>query len=189
MNSTILLSIGKKVHEIRTSKKMKLVELAALANVSKGLLSQIENGRTIPSLPVLLQIIKALDIGYSAFFEGIENQPAGNYILQRKEHYTRIEKEEARGFSYFSILSESIGNMALQFNMLELGPNAEREKVITNGYTYLFLLQGEVNYILEKEVLTLREGDSLFFNGNIPHVPRNDSGFPARILVVYMLSS
>lgn len=189
MNSTILLSIGKKVHEIRTSKKMKLVELAALANVSKGLLSQIENGRTIPSLPVLLHLIKALDIGYSDFFEGIENQPAGNYLLQRKENYTRTEKEEARGFSYFSILSESSGNVTLQFYMLELEPDAEREKVVTNGYTYLYVLQGKVDYILDKEMLTLYEGDSLFFNGNIPHVPKNNSGLLIRMLVVYILSS
>jgi transcriptional regulator with XRE-family HTH domain len=189
MNSAILLSIGKKVHEIRTSKKMKLVELAALANVSKGLLSQIENGRTIPSLPVLLQIIKALDIGYSTFFEGIENQPAGNYMLQRKENYTLTEKEEARGFSYFSILSGSAGNAALQFYILELEPDASREKVVTNGYTYLYLLQGKVDYFLDREILTLHEGDSLFFNGNVPHVPKNNSGSQVRMLVVYILSS
>jgi len=189
MSTTILLAIGKKVREIRINRKMKLVDLAIEARISKGLLSQIENGRTIPSLPVLLQIIKAIGVDYSVFFEGIENQTSGKFFFKRKKDYTRVEKEEAVGFHYFSILSESIGNVALQFNILELEPNARREKVITNGFTYLFMLQGEVEYLLDGEVLTLCEGDSLFFNGNIPHVPLNNSASVVRIFVLYILSS
>lgn len=188
MNTTILLTVSKKVREIRMNKKIKQVDLATKAQISKGLLSQIENGRTIPSLPVLLQIIKALEIDYSTFFEGIENQTSGRFIYKQKEDYQRVEKEEAVGFNYFSILSESFGNIALQFNILELAPNAQREKVATNGFTYLYILQGEVDYLLDDETVCLSEGDSLLFNGNIPHVPLNHSGSVARIFVLYILS-
>lgn len=189
MNNTVLLSIGKKIREIRTSKKIKLIDLAASAQISKGLVSQIENGRTIPSLPVLFQIIKALEIDYPSFFEGIDNHSSNQIILKRKEEYSPIEKEEAIGFNYFSILAESIGNVALQFNILELKPEAQRNKVVTNGYTYLYILQGDIDYLLDDELVALHEGDSLFFNGTIPHVPQNNSNSIARILVLYMLSS
>ena len=86
MNHSVLLSIGKKIREIRISKKIKLVDVAKQAEISKGLLSQVENGRTIPSLPVLLQIIKVLGIDYSVFFEGIDTPSSSPYILKRKEN-------------------------------------------------------------------------------------------------------
>nr|WP_227256257.1 helix-turn-helix transcriptional regulator [Pedobacter sp. MR2016-19] len=46
-------------------------ELADKAEVSKGLISQIENSRTIPSLMVLMDIIKSLEIDLNSFFKDI----------------------------------------------------------------------------------------------------------------------
>ena len=188
MNHSALLSIGKKVREIRTGKKIKLIEVAEKAGISKGLLSQVENGRTIPSLPVLLQIIKVLGVDYSVFFEGIDDPTNSPYILKKKEDYTPFEKEDAIGFNYFSVFSQSVNNMAIQVNILELTPRAKREKVVTNGYTYLYILEGEIEYLLDEQSMELCEGDSLFFNGQIPHVPKNNSNSNAKILVIYMLS-
>ena len=189
MNNSIVLSIGKKIREIRTQQKLKLTDIADKAGISKGLLSRIENGRTIPSLPVLLHIIKVLDIDYSGFFEGIDNPQLSSYIVKRREEYTHLEKEEAVGFSYFSILSEGFGNVAMQVNILELEPDAKREKVTTDGYTYLYILQGKVDYLLNDEIVHLEEGDSLLFNATIPHVPQNNTPSPAKLLVLYIISS
>jgi len=187
MNNNTLLLIGRKIKEIRVQKKIKLVELAVRAKISKGLLSQIENNRTIPSLPVLLQIINVLEVDYSEFFKEIESHTSTQLVFKRKEEYSRIEKEEAIGFEYFLIHSENIGNMNIQFNILELSPYAHRDPVTTDGYTYILLLNGEVEYTLDKDSYNLREGDSLFFNGTIPHVPRNYSNKAAKIFVLYML--
>lgn len=188
MTSSILSGISKKIKATRTSKMLKLTEVAEKAKISKGLLSRIENGRVIPSLPVLLQIIKTLEVDYATFFDGIDNDLNSGYLLIRKENYERIEKEDAIGFQYFSILSESAGNVSLDFNILELSPNAQREKVTTQGYTYLFLISGSIEYILNDEVLVMNEGDSLFFNATIPHVPRNTTTKTAKIFVLYIIS-
>ncbi len=187
MDSNILLLIGRKIKDIRIQKKIKLVELAIKAKISKGLLSQIENNRTIPSLPVLLQIINILEIDYSDFFREIENQTCNQLIYKNKEDYSRINKEDAVGFDYFLILSKNIDNISLQFNILELKPDAQRDKVITDGYTYLLMLQGEVEYKLGENSYILREGDSLFFNGTIPHVPYNYASTIAKIFILYIL--
>jgi len=187
MNSNTLLLIGRKIKEIRVQKKVKLVELAMKAKISKGLLSQIENNRTIPSLPVLLQIIKVLEVEYSEFFKEVESHASTQLVFRRKEEYSRIEKEDAIGFAYYLIHSDIINNVNLQFNILELSPYAQRDPVTTDGYTYLLIMKGEVEYTLGEESYKLREGDSLFFNGTIPHVPRNYSNEAARIFVLYIL--
>lgn len=53
-----LIGIGKRIKEIRKRKNLTINTVAADAEVSNGLISRIENGRTISSLPVLLNIIQ-----------------------------------------------------------------------------------------------------------------------------------
>ena len=45
-----LSRIGKKIKEIRKNRQMSLQEVASKSSVTAGLLSKIENFRTIPSL-------------------------------------------------------------------------------------------------------------------------------------------
>lgn len=187
MTGQILIRIGKKIREIRQKQQIKLHELAEEAQISKGLLSKIENGRTIPSLPVLLSIIQTLKVEMSEFFVGIDLQSNGNYIHKKKADYTPVEKEEAIGFLYKLILSQNILNMAFEAVILELQPGSTREKVVTDGYEFKYVLKGEVAYHLGEEIVYMQQGDSIFFNGKIPHVPVNTSQEPVSMLVVYLL--
>ncbi|MDO1448974.1 XRE family transcriptional regulator [Rhodocytophaga aerolata] len=187
MNGQIILRIGKKIREIRQRQQVKLHELAEEAQISKGLLSKIENGRTIPSLPVLLSLIQVLKIEMSEFFNGIELNGGGSYIHKKKEEYIPLEKEEAIGFLYQLIVSQNILNMAFEAVILQLEPDSKREKVVTDGYEFKFVLSGEVDYHLGEEIVELKAGDSLFFNGKIPHVPVNKSQHAVSMLVIYLL--
>ena len=58
MQEDIIVQISNKLKEVRKDKNITLQELADSAGVSKGMLSQVENNRTIPSLTVFLNIIK-----------------------------------------------------------------------------------------------------------------------------------
>ena len=188
MESSVYLRIGKKLRRIRQDNKATLVDIADCAGVSKSLLSKIENGRTIPSLPVLLQIIKALKTDVSIFFEGITDDISYGFVHKKQYDYQPDEKEESEGFSYFSILDENIGGMVMQTALLKLFPKASREKVVTDGYTFLYLVEGKIDYVLGDETVLFEKGDSLFFDGRIPHVPLNNSDQPATILVIYLLT-
>ncbi|MDJ1484363.1 XRE family transcriptional regulator [Cytophagaceae bacterium YF14B1] len=187
MNSQIFVRIGKKIREIRNQQQIKLHELAEESQISKGLLSRIENGRTIPSLPVLLSIVRSLKINLDVFFEGLDLHEQQKYILRRKSEYTPFEKEEGFGFLYHSILTSSIPSATIEAVILDLQPGSQRDQVITDGYEFKYLLKGEIEYHLGDEVVVMQEGDSLFFNGKIPHVPVNRTTLPASILVIYLL--
>jgi transcriptional regulator with XRE-family HTH domain len=58
MEDDVLIQISNRIKDTRREKNITVQELASRANVSKGLISQIENSRTIPSLIVLIDIIK-----------------------------------------------------------------------------------------------------------------------------------
>ena len=71
MQEDILIQISNKIKEIRKQKNITIQELANKAGVSKGLISQIKNNRTDPSLPVLWNIVHSLNLDLNDFFKEI----------------------------------------------------------------------------------------------------------------------
>lgn len=188
MNEQIIAGIGKKMRTIRQQQNLRLHEVAQVAGVSKSLLSKIENGRSVPSVPVLLSLIKALNVEYSAFFEGIEAESEAPFIHKKHDQYVYIEKESAIGFVYQHILSKHTSHVVVDAVLLDLQPHSQREKVTTDGYEFKFVLKGEVEYHIGDDIVHMETGDSLFFDGRIPHVPTNSSEEVCSMLVVYLLS-
>jgi len=169
---------------------MTVQELANRAEVSKGLISRIENSRTIPSLPVLIKIISGLEEEINSFFEDIDQEEKQErVIIRRSEELEGFTKEKAIGFLYYNILDASFGDLVLQTSILELAPKSKRKQVTTDGHEFKYIIEGEVEYQIGDDTYHLKAGDSLYFNARIPHVPINRSDKPVKMLVVYLLSS
>ncbi|GAA4333186.1 cupin domain-containing protein [Mucilaginibacter gynuensis] len=186
MEEDILLQISNRIKERRREKNITVQELAIRANVSKGLISQIENSRTIPSLIVLIDIIKSLDIDLNEFFKDIRSKDNQQPILiKRKEDYDHFEKEHANGFSYQRIFTQSIQQSTIDIVILELTPDANRPLVETEAFEYKYILKGRVEYQFNDDLIALNEGDSMLFDGRIPHTPRSLTDTGATMLVIY----
>ena len=186
MEDDILIQISNRIKERRREKNITVQELATLANVSKGLISQIENSRTIPSLIVLIDIIKALEIDLNEFFKDIRTISKQSPILvMRKEEYEHFEKEHTTGFNYQRILTRFIDHSTIDIVLLELEPNATRPLVETDAYEYKYILSGEIEYQFNDDKIRLKQGDSMLFDGRIPHTPVNLGDHKASMLVIY----
>lgn len=72
---------------------------------------------------------------------------------------------------------------------LSIEPNNFRDQVITEAFEYKYIISGEVNYIIGNETYHLSEGDSLFFDGRLKHVPINKSEKPCKMLIVYFFEN
>lgn len=186
MENDILIQISNRIKERRREKNITVQELATRANVSKGLISQIENSRTIPSLMVLIDIIRSLEIDLNDFFKDI--RPKDHHLpilIKRKEEYEGFEKEHATGFHYKRIFSQAINSSTLDLVILELEPGASRPLVETDAFEYKYVLSGEVEYQFNDDFISLRQGDSMLFDGRIPHTPKNPGVDTASMLVIY----
>lgn len=186
MEDYIIIQISNKIKSTRKSKNLTIQELADRAKVSKGLISQIENGRTIPSLLVLIQIISSLEIDLMEFFEGLSLNDKGlNILVRRKDQYETFEKEPAQGYLYHRIFTKGFKNTTIDIVLLEIEPGSKRDYVTTDAYEYKFMMSGQVTYDFKTHTEVLNEGDSLFFDGNIAHNPINKSNQTAKMLVIY----
>lgn len=181
-----LIGIGKRIKEIRKGGGKTISEIAGRAEVTGGLISRIENGRTIPSLPVLLKIISSLEVEVTDFFNGMPQVNGANFIVSRKEENTIIEKEdEAVGFSYTYVFGKQFSSLGFESVLLEVAPGSKRDKVTTDAYEFKYILSGECYYEIGEEEVLLKEGDAIFFDGRIPHVPINRGNVPSKMLVMY----
>ena len=186
MEDDILIQISNRIKERRREQNITVQELASQANVSKGLISQIENSRTIPSLIVLIDIIKALNIDLNEFFKDIRNRSNLSPILvKRKEDYEHFEKEHANGFHYQRVFTKFIDHSTVDIVILNLEPNSTRPLVETDAFEYKYIITGQIEYQINGEKINLGPGDSLLFDGRIPHTPVNLGTETASMLVIY----
>ncbi|WP_373495105.1 helix-turn-helix domain-containing protein [Aquiflexum sp.] len=190
MENEILVQISQKIKSIRKDKNLTIQEIADRAGVTKGLISQIENSRTIPSLLVLMQIIKGLEVDLNYFFNdlSLDGREAPILIL-RKEEYQKFEKEPASGYEYERIFTRKIKTGAVDFVLLEIQPGSVRDFVTTDAFEFKYILQGSVKYVFRDTTIDLHEGDSMLFDGRLEHNPVNESAVPVKMLVVYFFEN
>ena len=190
MEDNTIFKISNKIKGIRKEKGITIQEVADRAGVSKGLISQIENNRTIPSLLVLINIINALNVDLNEFFKDFNSElDSGPVVVRKKDSYSPFEKESAIGFHYKRIFTSAMDSSTMDIVLLELLPDAQRPMVETEAYEYKYIISGQVEYVFNDQKINLEEGDSIFFNGRLSHTPRNIGKEKAVMLIVYFFEN
>ncbi len=185
MSKDIILQISNRIKEKRKEQKITLQELAAEAGVTKGLISQIENNRTVPSLPVLLNIIKCLHVDLNDFFEKIEVLDKAEPVIIKASQYENIEKEYVEGIEYSRIISFKHDGKLIDVVLYRQSKNARKGYVSTNAHEFNYMISGSMYYIIENKKYSLKAGDSFYYDARKPHTSKCTSNTPYEMLVVY----
>ncbi|MEM9324127.1 MAG: XRE family transcriptional regulator [Bacteroidota bacterium] len=186
MSTFVISWIGSKIRSLRNQKNLSLKELSSRSQVSKGLLSKIENARTIPSLPVFINILEALDIAPKDFFEDMYLKDGKNFTVVRKHERELIHKEDRPGFVYHSILNQNLLNLNMDIVILTVEPHATYEPTLSDGYEFKLVLSGHIDYVIGEETTRLEQGDAIFFDARLPHYPKGNEE-AVQLLVIYFL--
>jgi len=182
-------AIAKKIKEIRLRQGVTLSDLSKRTVLSKGLLSKIENGRTIPSLPVFMNLAKALNTNPKDFFEGSSLTGGKHFLHLKRSEYVAAKKEDRLGFDYNFIFSQMLSPSRMQTYLLTIKPKSEKKTTITDGYEFKFILHGRCDYHIGDDVIRLEQGDSLYFDASIPHMPVNNSKGDVVMIVFYFIKT
>ena len=180
--------LGIRLREQRRARQLTLRELAAKTGLSAGLLSKIENFRTIPSLPVLLAIARELRLDPAELFSDLPGEERRPWILVRDGEGASVERENSHGMTYRMLLESGTGASEFQLMCVTVAPGARRKAVSGSGMELIYMLAGELAYRVGDDTVPLRRGDTLFFDGALPHVPQNTADTDAVMLVLYLLS-
>ena len=182
-----MFKIGLRIRQARRERELTLADIARRTGLSKGLLSKIENFRTLPSLPVLAGIARSLNIGMEYLVKNAGFETSASHQLVRANHRVPVKREKSRGFKYAALISRPLGDIGFESFVLTLEPGAKRKPVSTDGDEFIFMLKGEIQFVVGKEKFLLSAGDAFYFDGRVPHVPLNLAKSSAELLVIYLL--
>ena len=153
-------------------------ELADRTELTKGYISQLENGLVTPSVVTLLDLIECLGTTASAFFE--ETEP--EQVVFSNEGF--FEKIDEAGNSIQWIVPTAQKNQ-MEPLLVDLKP---RQKLFEHkpheGEEFGYVLAGRVILHREssKKGFAMRKGDNFYISGKESHWLENKGNTPAAVL-------
>jgi transcriptional regulator with XRE-family HTH domain len=178
--------LGGKLRHLRLRKKIGLVDLGKHTGLSASMLSQLETGRLVPTLPTLTRIALVFDVGLDYFFAHAKSRKVFS-IVRREETITFPERAGVLSPSYFfQCLSFPTQDKGLEAFQAEF-PKRAREEVSLHfheGSEFLHVLEGSLSIRFMEHDHLLRAGDSVHFDASEPHGYRGVSKKAARAVVV-----
>ncbi len=160
------LNIGKRLRNLRKKKGLSILQLSELCDVSTGMISQIERDLVVPTVVSIWRIAQALDTNISYFFD--EEKPQDRTIIRKNEHKTIIMN---KGCGLYELLSSDHENHIIDFVKITLksGQVYDINDITHEGEECGYILSGTMTVRLNGENYELHEGDSIYFNSNLPH--------------------
>ena len=162
--------IGVRVKEHRRESGLTQKKLAEATGLSPGLLSRIENGLAMPSIPTLQIISNTLktEIGY--FFKDGEE---GGYVVthpgQRRVVVSRSGPHGKLAYE-LELLAEGMNNPFMEpAIVMHVGKEGEVEARTHDGQEFMYVLEGRMKLTLGAKDFILKQGNAAYWNGNVPH--------------------
>lgn len=176
----IRAALGSRLRALRNEQGMSVRELAEKSEVSGGFLSQLENGRVMPSVATLIRIATALGTRVGELFDQL---PTPEQVVRAGEGPTYSFPDH--GIRDEVLSADAGGEVEVLRSVLEPGASTGHD-----AYTHetrvevVHVLEGEAEIQLGAETIRLASGDSVTFSGGIPHGATNPGDAPAVLLWV-----
>jgi len=174
--------IGPEIKSLRKARSLSLQDLSALCGKSIGFLSQLERGKSKPTIGALHDVAAALGVQVSWFFpHGESAEPSDGGVVVRRERRRQLTFDS--GIADYLLSPNLSGQLELLWSVMAPGSDSgdayqhrgEEGGVVIKGTLELWV--GEQHFILEA-------GDSFTFESHTPHRYRNPGNTPAEIVWV-----
>ncbi|RMG30471.1 MAG: XRE family transcriptional regulator [Bacteroidetes bacterium] len=185
MKDHTLSLLGKKIRQIRKRKGLNLQEVARKSQVTAGLISKIENFRTIPSLPVLLNISRALEVDMSELVSSVD-QPKSTYKLVRKREYESEMKANKQGIFFHKLLSREMQGVLMRTAVEKIPSGIKTQTEEQPGMVLVYVVSGKLSYWLPNEQIDMQAGDTLLLENSAAFMLENLGPADAELFKVYL---
>jgi transcriptional regulator with XRE-family HTH domain len=178
--------LGRQLRQLRLRKKIALVDLGKHTGLSPSLLSQLENGKMIPTLATLVRIAMVFDVGLDHFFGDKRGKKLFS-VVRAQERMRFPERPDVPAPAYFfECLTFATQGRGLQVYLAEFPRRARAEgnEHFHDGTEFLFVLEGSLTIRYQGEDHELGTGDSVLLDSSEPHSYRGAGRTGARAIVV-----
>lgn len=175
--------VGIKLKLARQTKGLTLKELASRSRCSESLLSKAENGKALPSLPLIHRLVRVLETNISWLFDETEPEDTPVFRAGERPVVTLDNRPgDGAGVSFERIIPYKGGHL-LQSTIHHIDVGGKSGEAITHeGEETGYVLRGRIELNLDGVVHSLQAGDAFCFRSHVPHSYRNTGDEPASIL-------
>jgi transcriptional regulator with XRE-family HTH domain len=184
-------TLGARLRAERERSGLTLRELARRLEVSPSLVSQIETGKSQPSVRTLYAIVSELGISLDELFapaDGAPDRPRATLRPAaesgpRPDRYGRVQRADDRnvidlgsGVRWERLTTWNDRDLEFLYAIYEPGGSSSPDGSLMrhNGREFGIVLTGELGVKVGFEDYVLRPGDSIGFDSSIPHRLHND---------------
>lgn len=206
MSAAAVPPVGARIRQARLAKGVSLRALAREVGVSASLVSQIETGKSQPSVSTLYAITTALSISVEALFDGYEDEAAASPVVAAaaapatvlhalaafaadpgRRIGPLVTPEERELLELDSgVVWERLGHVPgtdVDFLLVTYRPGGSSSSsgglMRHTGTEYGYVTSGELVLTLGFDEYRLGPGDAVCFESTTPHRYRNDGTEPA----------
>lgn len=177
-----MLKVGPRIREIRKGKKITLIELSKQTGIAQATLSRIETGRMIGTVESHQKIADALGLTLAALYAPLDRRY--EEVAVSKKETPRKLVHQGRGCQ-IELLTQEVTKKKITPLYVTLSGSSktaleENERGVEK---FIWIQEGEVEVSLEKEVHSLKEGETLYFDASLPHRITNPRSKTAKVFV------
>jgi transcriptional regulator with XRE-family HTH domain len=190
--------VGLRLRQAREQAGLSLRELARRLELSASALSQIETGKSRPSVKTLYAIVSELGISLDELFanpgavsadapaapfagdgNGAALASGGPPMVQRAGERAALELDS--GVTWERLTAAHDPDVDFLYTTYEVGgASSSNAKLVRHrGREYGIVLEGQLEVTVSFETYTLEAGDSISFDSQEPHLLANRSDAPA----------
>jgi len=172
------MQLGRKIRDLRLRRGLTVQQLAEATGLSKGFVSQVENGRTSPSLATLQDLARSLETSVAYLVVEEDQAP---YVVRRSDRPHMVVNG---GGSRVEVISAQ-PRRTLEILLVELPPGVSmsEKRQFHDGEEVVLCVEGRANLHCGDHVVLLQTGDSCHFDGRVPHSLENIGDVTARLLI------
>jgi len=166
-----LEALAAELRHQRRRQNFSLEQLASLSGVSRSMISKIERGEAVPSTVVLSRLAEALGVTFAKLML----PAAEREILVIPASVQPVLRDQASGFQR-RCLSPVLPGRGIDWVLNTLPPGGATGEFTAHRRgveEYIYVLRGRLRATIGERSLTLSEGDSLYFEADLPHAFSN----------------
>jgi len=181
-NSEQLEALAAELRHQRRRQTLSLEQLASLSGVSRSMISKIERGEAVPSTVVLSRLAEALGVTFAKLML----PAAEREIVVIPAAMQPVLRDQASGFQR-RCLSPVLPGRGIDWVLNTLPPGGATGEFTAHRRgveEYIYVLRGRLRATIGERSLTLSEGDSLYFEADLPHGFSNPDAAPCEYFLV-----
>lgn len=177
--------LGQRVRDARLRNRLTIADVAHLAELSPGMLSKIENGQATASLDSLVRIANALGVPVGSLFKGYGTPAGAARLVKAGEGMEVVRRGTSKGHTYHLLSYDQGPRKRFEPFLISMDDASEVFPTFEHaGTEFIHMLAGRLEYRHGDATYLLEPGDSLTFDGTVPHGPERIVEVPIRFLTV-----